>query len=578
MSATATRASIGPRQPLFHFPTFLMALAALAGHGATVRAACTVLAAQYSIRTSRDPGRATVLIRNGGKEPVHVVRLLLDGTLLPAFGIDEGSPTPKAPADPAKAMAAARVTWARLDPHPIAPGRSACLRIQFRARPAYPFRLDLLGHGTLAARCKVFPVPHPLRITNIACDEGLTVICIHVENASSQPEKLKALELNDKDVTARTWRSAAVLAAHAKELFVLRAPGLRAGDAAAVRVIFDSGRSAVGAVRLLPVFPIVSERGDVCPDLGILETQANWPPSASAEAPAIPRSASAVRIFSCPSHARGDDWGAVAGESLRRGAVMARRAPRVPAYLAVCRSRSDLACPVFAGLADAAFLNPCLPQYSRRGPADPLDAVTRGMALLRDANAPAPCFALVAAHAFGDAKHPLSAAELRRLTYATLACGARGLIYRVAPSRLTPRTTDALRQINEKVRPLRPLFLLAEPMDWASSTNRQVLPRVLLAGRDGLLLFLLNAGDGKGRLTAAGPAQVSVRIPPWLASLRLSPESDRFDGTATVEERRILVKVNRFITAALLVFRVEGARGSGPPGSLPRPEGREAGP
>ena len=196
-------------------------------------------------------------------------------------------------------------------------------------------------------------------------------------------------------------------------------------------------------------------------------------------------------------------------------------------------------------------------RYSPTQPPRPLDAVFHAMQTLRATNAPDPVLALLSDATFGNEKDQASPDEFRRLLYATLACGARGLLYRMNAARLGEEQAQCLKEFNRKVRDLAPLLLLGEPVAWASSSNEQVKPRVLLAGADGLLLFLLNHGDKEGRITPAGPADVAVQLPNWLPPLRLTHESDPLNGSVTVEARRlqVKVKVKGLNSALLLVFR-----------------------
>ncbi len=545
-------------RPTCSLPAFVVLCTLLTA--CDVDARCDVRAAYYAIRSPADPGSATVLLRNNGKQPLLIDRLLMDGTPLPCAGIGEGlRPAAAARSDPARQLAAARIVWARLEPNPIPPARSAHLYVQFRHRPPSAFRLRLLRGGTPVAECRVFPVRNRTRILNIAFRQDLSKCYIYVANASSTRERICRVELNDVDVTERAWMSVKEIGQQTKALIVVPRPGVRLGECATVLVGFASGRRAVGWVRALPVFPVALEHGGADPALGITATEAHWPaPSSTTPPPSLGSSVSAVRIFHCPSHLMGPDWRACAAEILRRRAVLIRSNPGAPAYTAVCRARSELASPVFAHTTDAGFLNPYLPKYSRLDPPHPLDAVANAMRLARRANAPAPCFALVAGHTFSDEKRPSSPEELRRLAYAVVACGARGVLYRIRRGQLTPQNAATLKRLNDKLRQLRPLLLIAEPMDWASSSNERVKARVLLAGTHGLLLFLLNAGDTKGRLRPTGSAEITVRLPQWLGRLRLAPESDPLDGSAAIAKERIRVEVSQVPSALVLVWRNGG--------------------
>jgi hypothetical protein len=180
--------------------------------------------------------------------------------------------------------------------------------------------------------------------------------------------------------------------------------------------------------------------------------------------------------------------------------------------------------------------------------------------MARAANAPDPVYSLVGCYTFGDEKRPPTPDELDRLVHTIIACGPRGLIYRLLRDALPPPLVESIRRANTKLLKLRPLLLIAEPMDWATSSNPQVEARVLLAGRRGLLLVAINRGDAQGRLAPTSATDLTVDLPPWIRSVNLAPESDRPDGAATVRDRRIHVRINRLATAALFAFHADMGR------------------
>jgi hypothetical protein len=509
------------------------------------------------MKTPEDPGCATVLLRNDGKKPVRVDRLLMDGAALPCSGIASGLAARHKPSDdPALQAAAARIIWARFEPNPVPPGRSALLYLQFRHRPLYPFRLRLLSGDAVIANCQVAPVQTPVRITNVTFPRDLSACCIYVENRALHPKSMETIELNGRDVTTDAWMSEQKLSPGRKALVIIPTPGLRTGEAATMLVRFNDGETAVGRVRVLPTFPIVLEHGAPEEALSIEAEQALWPARpGNAPFPKLTDATAVVRVFHCPSHILRADWTGAAHQILRRRAAVLAKRPELPTYVGVCRARSELACPAFAHTTDAGFLNPCLPKYSRSDPPRPLDALLRAMAMLRNANAPDPCFVLLSAHAFDDTSVPACPSHLRRQAYAALACGARGVIYRLCAGRRSPACLECVNQLNERIRRMAPQLLVAAPVDWASSSNPRVHARTLLAGRSGILLFLLSEGTADGARPSASAVEVTVRLPEWIGRLRLTPESDPLKGTVSAKPGRIRVTARHVPPALVLVFR-----------------------
>jgi len=474
-----------------------------------------VQAAYYRIKIPADPGSATVLVRNRGREPLTIDRLLMDGSPLPAEGIGHGlRGDPERKPSAAEQLAAARIVWARLTPNPIPPGRSSLLHVQFRTRPPYAFHLRLMAGKTAPAECRLFPIDTPVRVTNIAFPADLSECLIYVANTSKdKAERIQAVELNDVDVTARIWASSRELPPGGKALVVVPKPGLAVGDSATVVVALGSGLRIVGRVRALPVFPIALEHGEPDAKLGIPDRQDHWPVRTEGPGPAKPggppprfaSDAALVRVFHCPSHIMGSDWQGCAAEALRRVAVARELHPRLPAYDAVCRARSGLASACFAGTTDAGFLNPYLPQYSQANPKHPIDAVLRALEMARAANAPDPVYSLVGCYAFGDEKQPPTPDELERLVHTIIAGGPRGLIYRLRRDRLTPELTARIRRLNAELAHLSPHLAVADVWPWPSAPQRpDLVARALLAGDQALVLLLIRRPVPEGETPPEG--------------------------------------------------------------------------
>jgi len=541
----------------------LLCVAACCGAG--TQHPLEVLSAHYRIQTVSDPGSATVLVRNGGATPLTIDRLMMDGSPLPAEGIGQGlSPGAGTKRSAAEELAAARIVWARLALNPIPPGGSGLLSVQFRTRPPYAFRLRLIAREKVGAEAQLFPVDTPVRVTNIAFAEDLSECLVYVANASGEKaDRVKGVELNGRDVSARLWVSSRELGPGAKELLVIPKPGLRVGETATVVVFLESGATLAERVRALPVFPIALEHGPPAPELGIPDRQDHWPVRTGGPGPAKPggppprfaNDAALLRVFHCPSHIMGSDWQGCAAEVLRRTTVAHKRHPRLPVYDALCRARADLASACFAHTTDAGFLNPHLPHYDGSAPAHPVDAVLDGLAMARAANAPDPVYSLVGTYAFGDEKQPPTPDELDRLVHTIIAGGPRGLIYRLRRDKVSLDLAARIRRVNQAVAEFRAHLLVAEPVDWATSSTAQIEPRVLLAGRRALLLVLINRGDKQGHLKPAAGAEATVSLPPWLASAPLVPVGEPVGTTAVVRDGQIRVRIERLATGAVFVFR-----------------------
>jgi hypothetical protein len=134
----------------------------------------------------RAAGLVEVYLRNSGKEPVSVERLLVNGNDVtePAEGSD--------------------VVWWRLRPNPIPTNGFGELLVRLREVPKEPIALEVQTSQKETLHLKVQPAPTPVRIEGLAFDEDGKQIFAFLELVSDEKMKITKVWLDGKDVTERT--------------------------------------------------------------------------------------------------------------------------------------------------------------------------------------------------------------------------------------------------------------------------------------------------------------------------------------------------------------------------------------
>jgi len=464
--------------------------------------------ASYRKSSKFDPGTIAVFVRNQSPEAMTVQEVLLDEIPLPVFGV--GAPgehkTPGQPKLPQSYQAAAqllsgkRIIWASFSPNPIPQKASAVLFLKLANSPTRRSKIALRT-GDQKTTVLVAPKESALRIPTIAFSEKLDRIYLYLRNHGPTPLEISGLWLDGQDVFRSAWRSSSRVDPGKDELAILVPPyPVARGAQVIARVAAASGETAEERVRAFPLFPICVQAGE-SPKGFYLEEN----PS--------------TRIFGCPMHTYAGDLRRSAREILTTAESFAEKAPSVPRSVHVCRARPEEGYALFGQIADVMSFNPYITtatsiDYANESPEGVAFRLTR---LAVSAAAPHVVHAVIPTNQFGIRKGKLSSPErLRKLVYMTIAAGAKGILYRhTAWSAKSPEAVaidNEIKEIGNELRLLRPCLSIGHAVEWASSNDKSVDAKAILAGKDTLLLFCVNRGaEEQGNVT------VTVALPRWLA-------------------------------------------------------------
>jgi hypothetical protein len=112
--------------------------------------------------------------------------------------------------------------------------------------------------------------------------------------------------------------------------------------------------------------------------------------------------------------------------------------------------------------------------------------------------------------------------EIKSLVYCAIAAGAKGILYRGTPSsdRLSQ---DAFVRLNRELQQLKPMLIIAEPVNWASTTDNNYVATSLLCGDEAILVIVFDrryfSEQQKNKLYTPAfgkvlrPVKIQVKVP-----------------------------------------------------------------
>lgn len=473
-------------------------------------------------RTSEfDPGTLRVFLRNHGKEPLAVEQVLLDGLPIAAWGVDLSSDTVKfdgvmaspqarqpaaGSASAALRVANERICWAKLTPSPVPPGGIAEFSAKLANAVARPSKVEFIIGSGQKCSAVVHPTSPTIAITAITFSPTRSATYVYVENLSDRVLPLASLEIDGAPVTRGAWFGSRTLQPGAKDVIRVNAP-CAAGAYMVVRLASSEDSVAEERVRVLSGFSISTENGTAPLGLELDEVPylvrpdyvvEDVPPPVSPEAASPSQQADC--IFDCPMHAYGRDYARSAREILRRYDLVCRLDPPRAAAVQLCRTQPETGYALFAETADVLCANPNVPFHDTHLGAE--ESSARSVEELSHsaylAARPRPFVSVVDVLSI-DGKTEPTVSDFRARTYAILAAGAKGILYRnvrTAGPYGMPVHAETVR-LNRMLRSIRHMLGIADPVNWATLEARDsVAVHTLLAGDMALFLFLIDHSVG----------------------------------------------------------------------------------
>lgn len=511
----------------------------------TARAPLETYHCDYRCTSPYDPGSLRVFLRNREPRPIRVTEVRLDGYPIPVWGLTTSLTASAAHAgardvsvsgtndlhasvraqdEPSlrthQEMAHRQLLWARLRPAVVQPGAIAECVVKLQSPPARPMKLSMALDGAPPHDVVLRPAARGLSISAVTFAPGFGTMHVFVCNTGSQTTELDRCELDGVDPGVRAVISPRAVAPGMKSVVSIRPPHpFGQGAVLTLRVVSREGVTAAERVRVIAGFPLATEEPGAVPvDFG-LDAWPCTPPPRGHLAPRPPGPWINV-LFECVMHKYRANLTRTAQQVFQLYDDMLATDPFHPGIIHPCRIRVEEGCAKFGETADAIRINPFVGRdLAGAGPAPaPHMAAWRLGRLAYDGAAPRPWYALIAT---GE---PVcdSPQALRRLGYATIATGTKGLFFRHAQWTHTPGDAfnQALRTWIAEIRHLRAWLSEADVIPALASSNPGSLDvATLLAPGRGLVLIVINGASG---WTGSSEAEIGILWPFGAAPARLS--------------------------------------------------------
>lgn len=234
-----------------------------------------------------------------------------------------------------------------------------------------------------------------------------------------------------------------------------------------------------------------------------------------------------IQVMERPAHGHGRPQEAAAKFLKVRSAIFSQE-PRLLTKMDICRFDRPRAWFKFGDLADVAAMNPIVPEpESYKDERDIYDTFCPFFRLGADAKKatePERFFAIIPLEPENGvfAKDKFTPTEIKFLVYCGVFGGAKGILYRGEPP-CDGAGRDAFIQLNKELQELKPLLVVGEPVEWASSENGNYAAKSLLCADEAIITAIFDrryfsSQDGNGLVTpvfgkAPRAAKVRTKLP-----------------------------------------------------------------
>lgn len=460
-----------------------------------------IVDSQFYQRDPEDAGEVRVCIKNTGDQALLMSQLAI--RVLAEKSV--GSEIPKAECE---------CVYAKLSPPLLRPGQYGEIVAKLMERPAEGRYLtcDVFdASGTISHTTSV--AEPAMWISYVGFSEELRRIFVYVENMGQQPTEARLLRVGQFDVADGAKAIHTPVPTNGKGCLIADLPSpLTEGEFVhiVVAVPADGQESKTQIVaRAIRDVPVVPEFGGGDPALGLDVGRAF------------------LETMACPAHAHGTHKEAAAS-FLRDYVQRFSEDPSQVIQIAVCRSRMPGAWFRFGDLPDVAAVNTCLwpPLRYKKNPERWFSPFSCVGGLAKRATEPGRFVAIIPTGP--DVEEGsfllkgLTSSEWRFLVYCAMASGAKGVQYRGCPDN-NMLARDAFRQLNRELQHLKPLLLIGEPVEWATTEGSAFVAKTLLCGDEAVLIMMFDCRyfsrrkRGKFYTPSFGrtvsPVRVNVMIP-----------------------------------------------------------------
>lgn len=474
-----------------------------------------IIGTEYYQRSQFVTGEVRIFLKNTSKEPRSVSQCKLRESIVSnSEKLNKGG-------------AEVNHFCSKLSPPILMPERNGELLVKLLKTPPTnsELRCTIYDDTGKISHSSILIKQAPLWIPYVGFSDDLSEIYVYAQNKTQKPLKLQLLKVAGIDVNDKCRSINNSLPPDDKGCLAFKMPTpLTFGEYVDVAVSAESSDQKWQThriVRAVNNFPLLFEGGLGDPKLG-LDSERFYIDFTSPST-AVP----CIQTMICPAHYHGAHANAAKKFLESRNSIFSQD-QYLLTQMWICRFDIPQSWYKFGPLPDVAGMNPILLALS----AYKSDAKASGQfspffwlaTVAKKATAPNRYLACIPLNPddafFWQTSHTPD--EIKFLIYCAVASGSKGIVYRGNPpsDRLS---RDGFTKLNNELQQLEPLLITAEPVNWASTANKNYIAKALLCGDKAILVVVFDRryfSEQKGnklRTPAFGkslnPIKIKVKVP-----------------------------------------------------------------
>jgi hypothetical protein len=459
---------------------------------------------EFYQRSQFDAGEIRIFLKNNIKEPLSSSQL----KVIELLNVKDE--------ELIKTSMKMNYLYSKLSPPILMPGQNGEILVKLLKTPPDNSKLKctIYGKTDLVSETLISIKQAPIWISYVGFSEDLRKVYVYGMNNTQTPLSIQLVEVAGVKVSDDYLSINNDLRRPGDKgcLILKTLSRLAFGEYVHIAIFAESNGQEFQTHRIVRVvnkFPILPEDGALKSDLG-LDSKNFF-----------------VQTMSCPAHAHGTHEEA-ARKFLDDYYYKFAQNPYLLIQMWICRSGSPRAWYEFGALPDAAVMNPVLLRLqSYKSGTETSNQCCPFFWLAsnaKKATEPNRYFACIPVNpedvVFLQSNH--TPEEIKFLVYCAIAAGAKGILYRGTPSS-DQLDHDAFVRMSRELRQLKPLLIIAEPVNWALSADNNYVAESLLCGDESILVMVFDrryfSEQQNNRLytpvfpKSLKPVKIQVKIP-----------------------------------------------------------------
>ncbi|MBW7989267.1 MAG: hypothetical protein FVQ84_04520 [Planctomycetes bacterium] len=434
-----------------------------------------ITGSEFHQRSQFDEGEFRLFLKNINKEPMSISQLKLFRLIL---DVKDGKSYKEDGAE-------VNYLCSKLSPPVLMPGQNGELLVKLLETPPDNSKFKCFIYGKTGRISEtLLSIKHaPVWISYVGFSEDLDKVYVYGQNNTQTPLSIRLLEVAGVNVGDNYQSINNNLIPGDKGCLVfkmLRRPVL--GEYVHIAISAESNEQEFRTHRIVKAsnkFTLLSEGGFPNPKLG-LDSKSFF-----------------VQIMSCPAH----EYGTHEEAAMKFVDDYYNRFSQNPHLLLqmwICRAGKPQTWYKFGPLPDVAVMNPVmLAQQAYESDTKASERFCPFFWLAANAKkAVAPnrylaCIPINSKETSIFLRSNRTPEEIKFLVYCAIAAGAKGILYRgtLSSDRLSQ---DAFVRLNRELQQLKPLLIIGEPVNWASTADNNYVAKSLLCGDEAILIIVFD--------------------------------------------------------------------------------------